>query len=370
MIMTRAIYLLLFLAAALASHGYDFLTRAGLRWRAGDIPMSLQLDTTMAAGTLTDGNTSWNEVAQQALDLWNEHLGTRVQFTTFTSVEHGDGNDHNEVFFSPDIYGHRFGAQVLAVTSTWHIGNERVEGDTIFNDAIQWDSYRGPSDFTVVDLRRVAAHEFGHTLGLDHPNEARQIVVALMNSTVSDLDTLAADDIHGVRALYPPNEKYALTLDVFPPGSGEVLATPAPDVNNQYQAGTLVTLTAKPHRGFRFNFWGGDENLAARRLKVLVVDDETITVNFSTNGAPVIVAQPRSQFASYNDTVTLSARVSSRPPTAYQWQHDGDDVPGTSNTTLVLRFVGHEDSGLYSLRATNARGTTFSKPARVIVEGY
>ena len=368
--MTRTIFLPLFLASTLASHGYDFLTTAGLRWRDGDIEMNLQLNDTRDSRPASDSNISWNDVAQQAIDIWNEQL-SHVQFATYSGVGRGDGNDHNEVFFSPDIYGHRFGEQVLAVTSTWRIGSERVEGDTIFNSTIEWDSYRGPIvDYFTIDLRRVAAHEFGHTLGLDHPDQARQVVVALMNSVISDLDTIATDDIHGVRALYPPVEKFTLNFNVLPAGSGDVLAAPAPDMNHQYPAGTLVTLTAKPHRKFRFNFWGGDENLAARKLKVFVVDDETITVNFSTNGAPVVRTQPRSQFASYYDTVTLGARVSSRPPTAYQWQHDGADVPGATSATLVLPFVTHEDSGLYSLRVTNARGETFSKPARVIVEGY
>ena len=50
-------------------------------------------------------------------------------------------------------------------------------------------------------------HELGHVLGLDHPDQARQTVTAIMNARVSDLDRLQADDVSGARSLYgtPPN---------------------------------------------------------------------------------------------------------------------------------------------------------------------
>ena len=60
----------------------------------------------------------------------------------------------------------------------------------------------------------------------------------------------------------------------------------------------------------------------------------------------------------------------SRFPATYQWQHDGSDLPGETAPTLVVNSNGHEDSGFYSLRVTNARGETFSKPARLVVDGY
>src|SRR5262249_26726752 len=41
-------------------------------------------------------------------------------------------------------------------------------------------------------------------LGLGHPDEHGQIVVAQMNSRTSDLDHLEDDDIQGAQALYPP----------------------------------------------------------------------------------------------------------------------------------------------------------------------
>ncbi len=368
--MRHAIGLFLFVATTASLPAFDFVTRNRLHWADGNIPMNLQLDETIEPRSLSDGKNSWNAVAQEALEIWNAQLG-RVHFAGFTSpAGPGDGNDHNEVFFSSDVYGHDFGNRVLAVTTAWRFGAERVEGDTIFNDNIDWDSYRGPLDFGLVDLRRVATHEFGHTLGLDHPDVAGQVVVAVMNSIISDLDTLGSDDIEGIRALYPPNLKYTLNVNVSPPGSGDVFATPAPDLNGMYPAGTLVTLSAKPRRRFRFNFWGGDEIGAAKKLRVYVVDNETITANFSTNGAPVILSQPRSQMASEFDTVTFVARVASQSPVTYQWQRDGVDIGSATTATLVLNLVGHGDSGLYSVRATNARGETQSKPARLVVDGY
>ncbi|HTD67625.1 MAG TPA: matrixin family metalloprotease [Candidatus Limnocylindria bacterium] len=369
--MTRLVSLLLLVAAPLAISAYDFVTTKGLRWPAGEIPMNLQLDATRDSQFLSDGKASWNEVAEEALAIWNSEL-SYVQFTSFTSSQRGDGNGHNEVFFSTNAYGHPLGDRVLAITTAWKIGSERVEGDTIVNSDVAWDSLRGPIGFFDFDLRRVLIHEFGHTLGLDHPDEARQVVVAVMNSIVSDLDTLALDDIHGVRALYPPDAAYALNFSIVPPGSGSVFAKAPPDINGRYPAGSLVTFLAKPQRRFRFNFWGGDENRTGGKLVVLVVDDENITLNFSTNGAPVIRAQPRHQIASTGDTIMFSARVSTsrKMPSFYQWQHDGNDVPNATNTTLVLPFVGHESSGLYSLRASNARGETFSKPARLVVDGH
>ncbi len=368
--MNRAIALFLFLATVASLPAYDFVTKKRLRWADGNIPINLQLDDTMSPQPLSDGKNSWNAVAQEALDIWNAQL-SGVQFAGFSSdVGPGDGNGHNEVFFSSEVYGHQLGSRVLAITTAWRIGTERVEGDTVFNTEIDWDSYRGPLDSGLVfDLRRVAAHEFGHTLGLNHPDQAGQVVVSVMNSIISDLDTIALDDIHGVRALYPPNARYTLSVNVIPPGSGDVFAFPAPDLEGKYPAGTLVTLSAKPHRRFRFNFWGGDENLAKKKLRVLVVDNETITANFSTNGAPVILSQPQHQAASEFDTVTFTARVSSQLPVSYQWQRDGADLPATG-ATLVLHLVGHEDSGLYSVRVTNARGETHSKPARLVVDGY
>jgi hypothetical protein len=353
----------------LTIYAYDFITVPPIHWPDGDIPMDLQLDLTITSQRLSDGKSSWNAVAREALGLWNAQL-SRVQFTTFTDTSRGDGNDKNEVFFSSNVYGQRFGSYVLAITTTWRVGTQRIEGDTVFNSGINWDSYRGPLDTSVVDLRRVATHEFGHTLGLDHPDQARQIVVSIMNAVVSDLDTLAIDDIHGARALYPPDARYALNIEIPAPDAGTVLATPPPDGDGKYQAGTLVVLRAAPNRKNHFDFWGGDENALGKMLKVRVVADETIVASFSTNVVPRILQQPRSQEADSSSSVTFRVRAASASRVSFQWQFNGTDIPAATEPQLAVNFLTHQDSGLYSCRITNARGETFSKPARLVVNGY
>ena len=169
--------------------------------------MHLQLGS---SGTLSDGATSWGQSAEWALSSWNQYLDrARFMVVRDSTVARRSGDGTNSVFFDSTNFGRDFGENTLAYATYWYRGSQMTEGDVVFNTKWSWNSYRGnvwtdPSkpNGKVFDFRRVATHEFGHVLGLTHPDEHGQSVQALMNSTIGNLDHLTADDIGGVYALY------------------------------------------------------------------------------------------------------------------------------------------------------------------------
>ena len=172
----------------------------GPKWANGTIVMQLQLGS---SGTLSDGATSWGASAEGAMAIWNTYLNnarfTAVRDSTVAKVS---GDSVNSVFFDSKLFGEDFGPRTLATTTYWYRGSRMTEADVVFNTAYSWNSYRGAYRSNPLDFRRVAIHEFGHALGLDHPDDHGQNVSAIMNSTASSIDTVTSDDIAGAQALY------------------------------------------------------------------------------------------------------------------------------------------------------------------------
>lgn len=114
----------------------------------------------------------------------------------------GNGDGRNSVDFRPTVCGNDFGSSVLAITlnisSGGNLGFDNlVQSDILFNSAHNWDIYSGPRQQRV-DFYRVALHELGHALGLNHESTA----AAIMAPSVTDFDTLQSDDIAGTNAIY------------------------------------------------------------------------------------------------------------------------------------------------------------------------
>ena len=201
-----------------AASGFAFLRG---RWPDGSIAMHLQLG---ASGHLSDGSQSWGQSAESALAAWNQAI-TRLQFQIVrdSTAPIGDGNGVNNVIFANDIYGMAFDDGVVAVTTSWLRRSSRTEADVIFNSARTWDSYGGPLKRSAMDFRRVALHEFGHVLGLDHPDDHGQALSAIMNSHVSALDRLArrryrgAQELYGATAACPATERHRFAGRVSSP---------------------------------------------------------------------------------------------------------------------------------------------------------
>jgi len=209
--------LALAVAAAAAAFAYDLIYGPGgarVTWDAGQIPFVIRMSQT---ANLQDGS-SYATSVQAAMSTWNAQV-TNVQFAPTLAAPglatNGDGI--NEIAFDTKIYSNStdpnnppqdFGENVLAVTLSWTSSSPRGDGtyrrtqsDILFNSAWNWDSYRGNLQ-QPQDIRRVAVHELGHVLGLDHPDQDGQSVTAIMNAYVSNIDSPQTDDLTGAQLLY------------------------------------------------------------------------------------------------------------------------------------------------------------------------
>jgi hypothetical protein len=206
---SKAIFIFLGFLSAHSLFGYAIGEESWTRNRT--VVMQLSLG---APNVLSDGSAGFNESAQDALNIWNPYLAHLSLTAILASpVTPASGDDEMSVLFSKTVFGDSFGSGTLAVTILSFRGTVMEETDTVFNSAYLWDSYRGLLNPSVFDFRRVAIHEFGHSLGLDHPDQAGQKVAAIMNSRVSDIDTVQPDDIAGVKSIYDSGPAYQSPVD-------------------------------------------------------------------------------------------------------------------------------------------------------------
>ena len=400
-----------------------------VKWPEGTIGFRLMLGS---EANLSDG-TSFNTTAEAATQQWNAILGSVRFVTTLTSGSAAEGNRVNEMVFAPNVFGRSFDTNTVAVATQFRSGNERTECDIIFNSNRVWNSYRGSRpatiDQTALDLRRVALHELGHALGLDHPDEDNQTVLAVMNSRVSSLDTLQDDDVAGGQRLYgppgvPANDAFANAFVLTFPNDSSTAVVQGVNTNASKETGEP---NHGGNAGGRSVWWrwtapsSGRVNLNTRgsvydttlgvytgstvsSLATIASNDDiqdgvvqasnvdfdatggttyriavdgfdrdtgglTLTLAFTSSGgtAPTITAQPASVTVAAGGTATFSVTASGTAPLAYQWFLNGNALTGATSATLTLSNVQTANSGTYRVDVSNAAGSISSTNATLTV---
>ncbi len=82
---------------------------------------------------------------------------------------------------------------------------------------------------------------------------------------------------------------------------------------------------------------------------------------------PLITSSPSTQSVLAGTQVTFSAAATGTAPLAYQWQFDGANISGATNTALAITNALFANAGSYSFLATNPYGLATSSVAVLTV---
>ena len=190
---------------ALLTSGTSAYVLSGPKWNSVPVPYVVN------ATNLDLPDSAIDPAVGAGADVW------RLQTTASINFAYGGRSSQTtNTFDGANVVMFRNAASGSAIATTywWSSGSSIVDADIVFWDGA-FTFFAGStgcsSGFYIEDI---AAHEFGHALGLGHSASA----AATMYPSVSACDmrnrTLDSDDIAGVTALYPP----ALTIPSAPTG--------------------------------------------------------------------------------------------------------------------------------------------------------
>ncbi|XP_041865181.1 collagenase 3-like [Melanotaenia boesemani] len=196
-----------------------------LKWQKNDLTYRIENYTPDMSEAEVDDSI------EKALQVWAKvtpltftriYSGTADIMISFGRLQHGDFYP----FDGPD------GTLAHAFAPAPGIG-----GDAHFDDD-EYFTFRSNRGYV---LFMVAAHEFGHSLGLSHSNDPGALMYPLYSFNNPDTFVLPRDDVQGIQSLYGPNK------DPVKPGP---TAPPTPDACDS----TMVLDAVTTLRGETFFF--------------------------------------------------------------------------------------------------------------------
>jgi len=149
--------------------------------------------------------------------------------------------------------------------------------------------------------------------------------------------------------------------------SSSALDGNAPTNRQSFNSVTLTNVSLSPGQELMLRWFDVDDTAQDNGL---AIDDLVVTFNGGTSNPPFppfILTQPTNQTATAGDHVTFAVQATGNPTPSYQWQFNGADLNGETNSTLVLFGVSTNQAGDYRVVITNSVGTTNSAIANLTV---
>jgi parallel beta-helix repeat protein len=82
---------------------------------------------------------------------------------------------------------------------------------------------------------------------------------------------------------------------------------------------------------------------------------------------PVVAVSPNQQLVAAGGSAAFGAEATGTTPLAFQWRHQGTNLPGATRASLNLESVQAEQDGLYTVAASNLVATVESSPSVLVV---
>ncbi|OWF46684.1 matrix metalloproteinase-19-like [Mizuhopecten yessoensis] len=194
----------------------------GNKWRKHSVTWNVINPT----GQLSEGIQKL--AIRNAFEYWSDVSPLQFQETNgksdieikFANGFHGDGR------------GNAFDGRGGVLAHAFFPGNGYLDGDTHFDDGERW-VYHSNSG---TELETVAAHEFGHALGLGHSSNPSALMAPYYRGYIPGL-RLHNDDVRGVQSLYGSPSRQQTTPS--PPQT----TTTTPPTTTTTTTPTTTTLT-------------------------------------------------------------------------------------------------------------------------------